>query len=182
MPYVRCASCGVLSYTSPGDASAACPECGVPVTRNGHASSGEASERRLDTLMRLTRDLLDTDVAILTEIRSGRETARRIAGEWPGISEGQSLPLDETFCKRMLEGRIDSYIRDAQADERVSDLAMTRELGIGAYLGVPIRLEDMRLYVLCCLHHERRPSLGEKEVRLLSGLAESVRVELQTLA
>ena len=132
--------------------------------------------------MRLTRDLLDTDVAILTEIRSGRETARRIAGDWPGISEGQSLPLDETFCKRMLEGRIDSYIRDAQADERVSDLAMTRELGIGAYLGVPIRLEDMRLYVLCCLHHERRPSLGEKEVRLLSGLAESVRAELHSLS
>jgi len=131
--------------------------------------------------MRLTRDLLDTDVAILTEIRSGRETARRIAGDWPGIKEGESLPLDETFCKRMLEGRIDSYVQDAQADARVSDLAMTRQLGIGAYLGVPIRLEDMRLYVLCCLHHERRPSLGEKEVRLLSGLAESVRVELQTL-
>ena len=132
--------------------------------------------------MRLTRDLLDTDVAILTEIRSGCETARRIAGDWPGISEGQSLPLDETFCKRMLEGRIDSYVPDAQADERVSDLAMTRELGIGAYLGVPIRLEDMRLYVLCCLHHERRPSLGEKEVRLLSGLAESVRAELYSLS
>jgi hypothetical protein len=39
----------------------------------------------------------------------------------------------------------------------------------------------MRLYVLCCLHRERRPSLGEKEVRLLSGLAESVRVELSAL-
>jgi GAF domain-containing protein len=58
---------------------------------------------------------------------------------------------------------------------------MTRQLAVGAYLGVPIRLEDMRLYVLCCLHHERQPSLGEKEVRLLSGLAESVRVELQSL-
>ena len=89
--------------------------------------------------------------------------------------------MDETFCQRMLDGRIENYVPDAQGDARVSDLAMARELGVGAYLGVPIRLEDMRLYVLCCLHRERRPSLGQKEVRLLSGLAESVRVELQAL-
>ena len=131
--------------------------------------------------MRLTRELLDSDIAILSEIGRGRETARRMAGDWPGIEEGSSGPLDESFCKRMLDGRIENYIRDAQADERVNGLPMSRELGIGAYLGVPIRLEDMRLYVLCCLHRERRPSLGQKEVRLLSGLAESVRVELQSL-
>jgi GAF domain-containing protein len=154
----------------------------VPAIRNGDAGSGnDGSERRLDALMRLTRDLLDSDVAILSEISRGRETARRMAGDWSGIEEGRSLPLDESFCKRMLEGRIENYVRDAQADKRVSDLPMASQLGIGAYLGVPIRLEDMRLYVLCCLHHERRPSLGEKEVRLLSGLAESVRVELESL-
>ena len=67
------------------------------------------------------------------------------------------------------------------ADNMWLELSDGRTLGIGAYLGVPIRLEDMRLYVLCCLDRERRPSLGEKEVRLLSGLAESVRVELQSL-
>ncbi len=172
----------MLSYTSPSAAAAACPECGVPAVRNGNGGSGrEGSERRLDALMRLTRDLLDTDIAILSEIGRGRETARWMAGDWPGIEEGRSLPLDETFCKRMLDGRIENYIRDAQGDQRVSDLPMTRELGIGAYLGVPIRLEDMRLYVLCCLHRERQLSLGEKEVRLLSGLGESVRVELQGL-
>jgi hypothetical protein len=37
----------------------------------------------------------------------------------------------------------------------------------------------MRLYVLCCLASESRPSLGQREVRLLAGLAESVRAELQ---
>ncbi|MFL5862701.1 MAG: GAF domain-containing protein [Solirubrobacteraceae bacterium] len=154
----------------------------MPAVRNGTALSGaNGSQRRLEALMRLTRDLLDADIAILTEIGHGRETARWIAGDWDGIREGESLPLDDTFCQRMLQGRIENYIRDAQADARVSDLGMARELGIGAYLGVPIRLEDMRLYVLCCLDRERRPSLGEKEVRLLSGLAASVRVELQSL-
>ncbi len=184
MPYVRCASCGVLSYTSPGESNGACPECGIPAARGGDTAEGpDGSERRLDALMRLTRDLLDADIAILTEISHGRETARRAAGEWPGMDsfEGVSSPLSDTVCQRMLEGRIGNFIRDAQADDRVNDLAMVQQLGVGAYLGVPIRLDDIRLYVLCCLDRESRPSLGEREVRLLSGLAESVRVELHSL-
>jgi GAF domain-containing protein len=160
-----------------------CPECGVPAARTGEAPAPDVSERRLDALMRLTRDLLDSDVAILTEIGHGRETARRAAGEWPGVDsfEGGWSPLEDTVCQRMLEGRIGNYIRDAQGDGRVNDLPMVRQLGIGAYLGVPIRLDDIRLYVLCCLDLESRPSLGDREVRLLSGLAESVRAELYSL-
>jgi GAF domain-containing protein len=133
--------------------------------------------------MRLTRDLLDADMAVLTEIAGGRETARRAAGEWPGMDsfEGAWSPLEETVCQRMLEGRIGNYIRDAQGDDRVNGLPMVRQMGIGAYLGVPIRVDDLRLYVLCCLDRESRPSLGEREVRLLSGLAASVRVELGSL-
>jgi GAF domain-containing protein len=133
--------------------------------------------------MRLTRDLLDADMAVLSEIAHGRETARRAAGDWPGMDsfEGAWSRLEDTVCQRMLEGRVGNYIRDAQGDDRVNQLPMVRQLGIGAYLGVPIRLDDLRLYVLCCLDRESRPSLGEREVRLLTGLAESVRVELHSL-
>ncbi|HXD64605.1 MAG TPA: GAF domain-containing protein [Solirubrobacteraceae bacterium] len=156
----------------------------MPAARAGDGADGsEASERRLDALLRLTRDLLDADMAVLTEIGQGRETARRAAGEWPGMGsfEGAWSPLEETICQRMLEGRIGNYIRDAQGDDRVNHLPMVREMGIGSYLGVPIRIDDVHLYVLCCLDRESRPSLGEREVRLLSGLAESVRVELPSL-
>jgi GAF domain-containing protein len=120
-------------------------------------------------------------VAVLSEIRDGHETAKQIAGEWPGLGELQnaSIPLEETFCQRMLNGRIGNYVRDAQADRRVSDLAMARELGVRAWLGVPIRMSDMQLYVLCCLAREAQPSIGEREVRLLAGLAESVRAVLE---
>ncbi|HEY1568293.1 MAG TPA: hypothetical protein VGF68_14795, partial [Solirubrobacteraceae bacterium] len=64
------------------------------------ADSPDGSERRLDALMRLTRDLLDADIAVLTEIGQGRETARRAAGEWPGMDmfEGASSPLEDTVC------------------------------------------------------------------------------------
>ena len=129
----------------------------------------------------MTRELVDTDIAVLTQIRDGREVAQRVDGHWPGAASllGASLPLEDTFCQRMLDGRIGNYVRDVRSDPRVSDLAMASRLGVGAWLGVPIAIPDTQLYILCCLARESRPSIGEREVRLLAGLAESVRAELQ---
>jgi GAF domain-containing protein len=183
LPYRRCANCGVLGYRPPA-ANAACPECGVSLAEVADAAMERAdSDDRVDVLIHLTRDLLQTDVALLTEVKDGREIARRAAGQWPPLESlaGMSLPLDETFCQRMLDGRIGNYVQDANVDDRVSDLAMARELGVRAWIGVPIELSDMRLYVLCCLARESRPSIGVRDVRMLLGLAESVRTELQRL-
>jgi GAF domain-containing protein len=182
VPYLRCPTCDVLSYVPRSNHGVSCPECGVPVARGEETGSESADAAwRLDQLLRMTRDLLDTDVAVLSEIRDGHEIARRVAGQWPGRASMQdvSVPLESTFCQRMLDGRIGNYIRDASTDARVSDIAMARHLGVRTWLGVPIELSDMRLYVLCCLTSESRPSIGEREVRLLAGLAESVRAELQ---
>jgi GAF domain-containing protein len=183
LPYIRCRSCGVLSYTPRSALPGACPECGIPLaTCAGAAVVGSQPDARLDALVGLTRELLDVDVAILTEIREGRETAQRVAGDWPAqaLLPGTSVPLEDTICQRLLEGRIGNYVRDAAADERVSDLAMPRELGVRAWLGVPIQPSSTELYMLCCLAREARPDLGDREVRLLRGLAESVLAELQS--
>ena len=174
-------TCGVLSYAPRNVGGMSCPACGVPVVRPGEAPSDAGDPgRRLDQLLRLTRDLLDVNVALLTEISGGREIIRRFDGDWPagGVFQNASAALTETFCQRMLDGRIGNYIRDAQLDDQVSELAMVRELGIRAWIGVPIRLSDVELYMLCCLANEARPSIGEREVRLLAGLAESVRAQL----
>jgi GAF domain-containing protein len=139
-------------------------------------------EQRLGALVRMTRDLLDVDVAMLTLIADGRETVRISAGGWPDVSlrRGDSLPLEETFCRLMLEGRIGNVVPDTSTEQAVAEIALVRGIGVKAYLGVPVRPSDAELYVLCCLAREARPSFGVREVRLLSGLAESVSVELQS--
>jgi len=182
MPHLRCYSCGVVSY-APAGGSGSCPECGVPwPPRADRVVQTADPEQRLGALVRMTRDLLDVDAALLTLIADGRETVRVAAGGWPGVTmrRGDSLPLEETFCRLMLEGRIDNVVRDASTEAAVAETALVRDLGVRAYLGVPIRPSDAELYVLCCLAREARPSFGVREVRLLSGLAESVSVELQS--
>ena len=118
--------------------------------------------------LELARAETSMDVAVLGEIHDGREVVRLLAGEAEsfGLAIGGSLPVEETFCQRLLEGRLRNVVADAISDERVCDLEATRAAGIGAYIGVPMTTLDARLYILCCLAHEQRPALGERDVRV----------------
>src|SRR4051794_15365029 len=181
MPYVRCPTCAVTSFVvrSAMVPATKCSQCGTPLLAASIARAGDEPDR-LNAVVRLTRDLMDMDVALLTEIDEGRETALEAAGDWPGVGslKGGSMPLEDTFCKRLLEGRIGNLVGDVPNDARVRDIAMAKAFGVGAWIGVPIELSDARLYVLCCLASEARPALGDRDLRMLRGLAESVAVEL----
>ena len=68
---------------------------------------------------------------------------------------------------------------DTHADDQLRDLQSTRAARIGAYIGVPLTTLDARLYVLCCIAHDQRPQLGERDVRFLRGLGEAIVAELE---
>lgn len=186
MPYVRCPNCGLTSYTVRNRWRAGeCPGCGGALWADrgapGSAPGAETAADGVAGVLALARGQLEMDVALLTEIEDGYETVRQAAGDWPvvGSLEGRSIAVSETFCNRMLEGRISNFVSDAAGDERVSDIGMARDFGVGAWIGVPLELSDARLYVLCCLAREKRPSLGASDVRFLTGLGESVVAELE---
>ena len=136
------------------------------------------------TSLEMLRGLLEMDIAILSEIRAGLEVVRHAAGSWAtGLDlKGASLPLEDTFCQRLLEGRIGEAVGDVAADERTRDLRMAIGLGVGAWMGTPIKLSDARLYVLCCLAREARPQLGQRDVRVLEGFRRSMHDQLEQLA
>lgn len=181
-----------------GDARPARPASGPEPGReapNEHASAPEsepaspsashlasASPPRLDRRHRLTaalalaRDETAMDVAVLGEIRDGREIVRWLAGDAAsfGLSVGASLPTKDTFCERLLHGRIPNIVRNARADHRVNDLKLARQARVGAYIGVPITARDARLFILCCLAHEQRPRLSEHDVLFMRGVAATI--------
>jgi hypothetical protein len=143
------------------------------------ARTAVADDDPIRRALGLACEQLDMDLALLQEVREEDEVIVRLAGdnEWLDVVERDAHPLDDTYCKRLLEGVIGAIVADAQHDERVSDLEATRR-GIGAYIGVPLRAADMRVYVLCCMAREARPALAEADVRFLRGLAETVVSEL----
>ena len=146
---------------------------------DGDRRSARGREVVVSTL-ELARAETSMDVAVLGEVHDGREVVRLLAGEAEsfGLAIGASLPVEETFCQRLLEGRLGNVVRDAISDERVCDLEVTRAAGIGAYIGVPMTTLDARLYILCCLAHAQRPALGQRDVVFLRGLGETIIREL----
>src|SRR5215212_4872423 len=89
-----------------------------------------------------------------------------------GWREGESFPIDESYCKRVLDGRIPQVVPDAKGEDATKDLRVTTEADIGSYCAVPLVLSDGRLYgTLCCLSHEPDPWLRERDLGLMERTA-----------
>jgi hypothetical protein len=85
---------------------------------------------------------------------------------------GSSLPLAGSYCVRVLDGRLPAVIPDTGANLIARELPATRSLGIGAYVGVPVRLSDGRVDgMLCCVSSGPRPELSERDCGVLGMLA-----------
>jgi GAF domain-containing protein len=145
-----------------------------------HQSEHPVRRKAIAAVLELARNETMMDVAMLGHIHNGHEIARQLAGDAQsfGLKPGGSIPIDDTYCQRLLQGRIPNIVRDTRANEHVRDLALTQTANIGAYIGVPLTTLDAQLYILCCLAHEQRPSLSRRDVVFLSALGETIAAEL----
>jgi hypothetical protein len=181
MPYLLCPRCALPTYCV---SEGTCPACGTPL-KASRASAGPRPTRRgsdvaVPAELAMVCRELDMDTALVSEITGGREVVRWAAGE--GDYAGVAMPLEDTVCQRLLDGRIGALVPVTAAEASLRDLAKVRDGSIAAYVGVPFTTADARLYVLCCLARETRPDLGAADVRFLRGLAESIRSLLEPAA
>ena len=120
------------------------------------------------------RRALEMDVAFVSEFAGDELVFRALEGdpESFGWREGQSFPLDESYCKRVLDGRIPDVVPDAKREEATKDLRVTSEADMGSYCAVPLVLSDGRLYgTLCCVSHEPDPRLRGSDLGLMERTA-----------
>jgi GAF domain-containing protein len=120
------------------------------------------------------RRALRMDVAFVSEFAGDELVFRALEGDAEsfGWQEGESFPLDESYCKRVLDGRIPQVVPDAGREDATRDLRVTTEADIGCYCAVALVLSDGRLYgTLCCVSHEPDPWLRERDLSLMDRTA-----------
>jgi GAF domain-containing protein len=126
------------------------------------------------------REHLGMDAAYVTTIDSRHQTIHAILGE-PEVAERYQdsvIPIEQTYCMRMLNGDIPNVVPDTHAQPALHDLAATRD--IGAYVGVPVRLSDGRVHgTLCAVSREPKEGLGADELRFMQILAGIVATRLE---
>ncbi len=127
-----------------------------------------------DRLVALAREHLGMDLVCLQQVSETAMQVRSLAGDGAsfGVANGDSIPREETLCGQMLAGEIPARIPDIRSHSVAAGLPATRARGVGAYLGVEVRLQDGRLYgTLCAASHRPEPTLGERELAFLEVLA-----------
>lgn len=132
------------------------------------------SQEVVESVLASAKEALDMDIAFLAEVVDDRLVLRAVEGDGAsfGFEDGASLPLEGTYCKRVLEGNLPNAVPDARGDSRVRDLRITQEADIGSYAGFPLVLSDGRPYgTLCCLSHVSDPWLAERDLELMGKLA-----------
>ena len=136
----------------------------------------DGSSEAIERILSLARAALDMDVALVGAF-DGDFVVQAVDGdsEWFDLEVGKHIPVEHTYCRRMTQGELPHVVHDTASDLRTADLPITREAGIGAYVGAPIRLWDGTLYgTLCCLSRSAEPSLNDRDARFLRVLAEIV--------
>jgi EAL domain-containing protein (putative c-di-GMP-specific phosphodiesterase class I) len=143
---------------------------------SGGAEVGEV----IGQLVRLARRELGMAVAFVAELHGAVGHVRFLADGRDNDSVVEPvLPLGAPLSE-LVAGGAPCVVPDATVDARVRHLPVTARLGIGAYLAVPLRLSDGRLYgVLGCFKHAPDPGLGELEARFLRVLATLVSEQLE---
>lgn len=93
----------------------------------------------------------------------------------PAIAPGQADPLLDTYCQRIVDGRLPAVIRDTGGAPEAAALAITRSLDIRAYLSAPVVLPNGQVFgTLCCISHQVRPDLREEDAKALAAAADAV--------
>ncbi|HZG64854.1 MAG TPA: HD domain-containing phosphohydrolase [Rubrobacteraceae bacterium] len=144
-----------------------------------------ASNREPNSMERIlatARETLGMDVSFVSQFTKDQMVFHALEGDAKsfGWREGDGVLLDDTYCNRMIEGELSNVIPDAKKDERVNQLDITREAGIGSYVGVPLRFSDGRVYgTLCSLSHSSEPQLQERDGRFMQVLAGLVADQLE---
>ena len=180
MPYVRCPTCDLTTYTTGTPYGRdRCPGCDAELPRRDMPRQDP-----IDGVLRLARRELDMDAAFLGEITASEEIIRNVSGpvERFQLAEGMKIPLDDTVCRAVLEGRLPNVLQDLADDPACAALGLPRSPEVRAYIGVPLSTRDARRYILCCLARERRPELSDRDLHFLQGLAESARLALDERA
>ena len=117
--------------------------------------------------LQLLRRMLKVDAVFVAELIDGARVTR--VGETTGampMNVGEVIPLERTYCRLVLEGRLPEFIVDV--DALAEDVAPRGLLdGLRGHVMTPIVLKDGRVYgTLCCL--SASPMAVDQEKALLN--------------
>lgn len=135
----------------------------------------ESVEVKLTKLLSIIRKHLSMNVAFISQFIEGDRVFKfvDVDSESCPIRVGGSDPLEETYCKKIVDNQLDNIIHDTSKNDITKNLDVTAALSIGSYMGVPIRLSNGEVYgTFCCYKYSSDRLLNERDLSFLKAISE----------
>jgi GAF domain-containing protein len=140
-------------------------------------ATADASDELIDSavseMLLLLRERLKMDVVFVSEFVGDQQTFRYVDAppDLPLLTVGESNPLEESWCQRVVDGRLPQVIPDVTKFANQAALPAA-PFDIGTYLSTPIFLGGGQVYgTLCCLSFSPHESVQERDLKNLKSVA-----------
>lgn len=138
------------------------------------AKAANAGVDFIDAALEFVRGHLGMEVAYLSEFVEDKLVFRAVSA--PGlehmIAVGDEMPLDQVYCRHILDGRLPELIPDTGELPFAQTIPLTKALPIGSHVSVPICRADGSYYgMFCSLSREPRRSLNERDMSVMRAFA-----------
>jgi len=146
---------------------------GEPLSEDGP----EIPVELVRTLLSLLRTRLGLDTAWLSSFRDGMQTMEVLDGnvEAVNLSAGDRASLSDSYCVRVIDGRLPAIIPDTAANQTTAALPVTGNWNLGAYVGVPVLSPTgATVGMVCAVSREAKPYLADIDLRVVKQVAELI--------
>jgi GAF domain-containing protein len=132
-------------------------------------------EAAFDRVTRLVSEVLNVPVALFSLVTADKQVFKSTVG----VGDLRETPLSHSFCRNIIDTGSPLEVVDARIHPKLRDNPLVRQLGVVAYLGVPLTTADgQRLGALCAVDHEPREWTAE-DLLVLRRFAERAMLELE---
>lgn len=136
-----------------------------------------SSQRLLHDVLRIMRAHLGMEVAFISRVFEGRRIFEYVDADpaFSPVTPGAADDMDDTYCVRVLDGRVPGLVVDAGREPLLAALQVTQLWPIGSHLSVPVQTEDGDTYgTLCCFGRDVLPHLDDRDLGTLRMFADIV--------
>lgn len=136
-------------------------------------------EETFDRFTRLASKLLNSPVSLVSLVDRDRQFFKSQIGLPSEVAQKRETPLTHSFCQHVVRGGSPLRIPDATLDPRVRQNLAIPDLGVIAYLGVPITSDDgMVLGSFCVIDGKVRP-WSDEDLMALEDLGKALASEIR---
>lgn len=136
-------------------------------------------------VLALLRERMKMDVVFVSEFVNDERVFRYVENP-PGnplLSVGGSDPLEDTWCQRVVDGRLPELIPNyADLPPEVKARTPKMPFDIGTFLSTPILLDHGKVYgTLCCLSFSPLEMVQQRDLRNLKSVAVLLATKLKKI-